>query len=117
MNSAASLSLTPDFSRVRESAQAQKPFQRLFIRARKTVETVFAAFVSFITRLKPGVNDKTKPLKIFVAQVSEPAVSPTSKSAGLENTGKSADLEIRDTADWEVCATTSEFRSGFRATA
>jgi hypothetical protein len=40
-----------------------------------------------------------------VAQVSKPAVSPTSKSAGRGNCGKPADLEIRDTADLEVCAT------------
>jgi len=117
MNFAPSFSLTPDFSRVRESAEAQKPFQRLSIHTRKTVETVFAAFVSFITRLKPGVNEKAKPHRNFAAQVSKPAVAPTPKSAGLENTGESADLEIRDTADWEVCATASEFRRGFGATA
>jgi hypothetical protein len=58
MNTAPSLSLTPDFSRVWESSQAQKPFQRLFIHVQKTVETVFTAFSSFSTRLKPGVNDK-----------------------------------------------------------
>jgi hypothetical protein len=59
MNALASFSLTPDFSRVCESSEIQKPFQRLFIRAGKTVETVFIAFASFSTRLKPGVNDKT----------------------------------------------------------
>jgi len=47
----------------------------------------------------------------FVAQVSKPAVSPISKSAGLKNSqrsetdGRTAGLETRDTADLEVCAT------------
>jgi hypothetical protein len=44
-----------------------------------------------------------------VAQVSQPAVSPTSKSAGHGNIGKSADWEIRDPADLEVCATKRRF--------
>jgi hypothetical protein len=44
-----------------------------------------------------------------VAQVSQPAVSPTSKSAGRGNIGKPADWEIRDTADLEVCATIRPF--------
>jgi hypothetical protein len=38
-----------------------------------------------------------------VAQVSKPAVSPTSKSAPLQL--RPAGLETRDTADLEVCAT------------
>jgi arsenite-transporting ATPase len=47
----------------------------------------------------------------FVAQVSKPAVSPTSKSAGRGNANTAsivesvAGLETRDTADLEVCAT------------
>ena len=51
-----------------------------------------------------------------VAQVSKPAVSPISKSAGLrtieslEKIGESAGLETRDTADLEVCATTANVR-------
>jgi hypothetical protein len=40
-----------------------------------------------------------------VAQVSKPAVSPISKSAGRRNRVASAGLETRDTADLEVCAT------------
>jgi NADH-quinone oxidoreductase subunit M len=40
-----------------------------------------------------------------VAQVSKPAVSPTSKSAGLLVAGSAAGLETCDTADLEVCAT------------
>jgi hypothetical protein len=46
-----------------------------------------------------------------VAQVSKPAVSPTSKSAGPDQSGgasaieATAGLETRDTADLEVCAT------------
>jgi hypothetical protein len=44
-----------------------------------------------------------------VAQVSKPAVSPISKSAGRANSqrgvGQLAGLETRDTADLEVCAT------------
>jgi len=50
-------------------------------------------------------------LKADVAQVSKPAVSPTSKSAGRAkpqrpSVGKApAALETRDTADLEVCAT------------
>ena len=49
-------------------------------------------------------------LRCFVAQVSEPAVSPTSQSAGLGHFGAVgivpalADLLIRDTAGWEACA-------------
>src|SRR5439155_8070821 len=48
-----------------------------------------------------------------VAQVSKPAVSPTSKSAGRRNTlgtpslEASAGLETRDTAGLETCAITS----------
>jgi hypothetical protein len=49
--------------------------------------------------------DDMRPLKKSVAQVSKPAVSPTSKSATRGHDRKLADLEIRDTADWEVCAT------------
>ena len=40
-----------------------------------------------------------------VARVSKPAVSPASKSAGRGDGAAVADLEIRDTADLEVCAT------------
>ena len=40
-----------------------------------------------------------------VAQVSKPAVSPISKSAGCRNCAASAGLETRDTADLEVCGT------------
>src|SRR5688572_10001483 len=40
-----------------------------------------------------------------VAQVSKLAVSPTSKSAGIRTTGRTAGLETGDTADLEVCAT------------
>jgi len=47
----------------------------------------------------------------LVAQVSKPAVSPTSKSASHKDGRKPADLEIRDTADWEVCGTTTRFIS------
>ncbi|HEY3763354.1 MAG TPA: GspH/FimT family pseudopilin [Verrucomicrobiae bacterium] len=46
-----------------------------------------------------------RPARNYVAQVSKPAVSPTSKSAGLKQSESWADLEIRDTADLEVCAT------------
>jgi superfamily II RNA helicase len=48
---------------------------------------------------------------IMVAQVSKPAVSPTSQSAGPSDAEgaldvrKSAGLEARDTADSEICAT------------
>ncbi len=40
-----------------------------------------------------------------VAQVSQPAVSPTSKSAGPGHIERPAGLETRDTADLEICAT------------
>jgi len=43
----------------------------------------------------------------MVAQVSKPAVSPTSKSARATQRGPVAGLETRDTADLEVCATIS----------
>jgi ferredoxin-nitrite reductase len=44
-------------------------------------------------------------MAVKVAQVSKPAVSPISKSAGLGNDGRVAGFETRDTADLEVCAT------------
>ena len=50
-----------------------------------------------IFAVAPGGND--------VAQVSKPAVSPASKPAKCGAVVRSADLEIRDTADSEVCAT------------
>jgi hypothetical protein len=40
-----------------------------------------------------------------VPQVSKPAVSPISKSAGRQKCVASAGLETRDTADLEVCGT------------
>ena len=43
--------------------------------------------------------------RLAVAQVSKPAASPTSKSAGRGMVEGAADLETRDTADLEVCAT------------
>jgi type I restriction enzyme M protein len=59
-----------------------------------------------------GDEAKAKLTEIFgVAQVSKPAVSPISKSAGGEKSGarstggRSAGLETGDTADSEVCAT------------
>jgi len=45
-------------------------------------------------------------LQRIVAQVSKPAVSPTSKSAAATPGEALAGLETRDTADLEVCATT-----------
>ena len=49
---------------------------------------------------------KAKIQEVFdVAQVSKPAVSPTSKSAARAKGGRSAGLETGDTADSEVCAT------------
>jgi hypothetical protein len=52
----------------------------------------------FIVALADGGN-------IGVAQVSKPAVSPISKSAGCRNGVASAGLETRDTADLGVCVT------------
>ena len=43
--------------------------------------------------------------KTVVPQVSKPAVSPISKSAGRRNCATFAGLETRDTADLEVCGT------------
>ena len=43
--------------------------------------------------------------KTVVPQVSKPAVSPISKSAGRRKGVASAGLETRDTADLEVCGT------------
>jgi hypothetical protein len=54
-----------------------------------------------------------KPLTKFGAQFSEPAVSPTFKSAKRGNCGNPADLEIRDTADLEVGATFKAFFTSF----
>jgi len=42
---------------------------------------------------------------LVVAQVSKPAVSPISKSAGACDGARLAGLETHDTADLEVCAT------------
>ena len=61
-------------------------------------------------RARPKNN--LKPLQNCVAQVSKPAVSPTSKSAERENGRKPADLEIRDTADLEVGDTAQAFCRG-----
>ena len=81
------------------------------------------AFIANVVRLYRGEEldftlgggeAKAKLTEIFgVAQVSKPAVSPTSKSAGRGKTGArsgggaSAGLETGDTADSEVCATLS----------
>jgi hypothetical protein len=43
--------------------------------------------------------------KTGVPQVSKPAVSPISKSAGRQKCAAFAGLETRDTADLEVCGT------------
>jgi hypothetical protein len=48
--------------------------------------------------------------KIGVPQVSKPAVSPISKSAGRPVGEAFAGLETRDTADFEVCATGSPMK-------
>jgi hypothetical protein len=48
--------------------------------------------------------------KTGVAQVSKPAASPISKSAGRRDGATLAGLETRDTADWEVCATVSPMK-------
>jgi hypothetical protein len=45
-----------------------------------------------------------------VAQISKSAVSPVSKPASRADPPRPADLEIRDTAGWETCATTTRFR-------
>jgi hypothetical protein len=48
--------------------------------------------------------------KTGVPQVSKPAVSQISKSAGHTNDRAFAGLETRDTADFEVCATGSPMK-------
>ena len=61
---------------------------------------------------------RVRTLKFFVAQVSKPAVSPTSKSAGRRKTFRaptpaaSAGLETCDTAGSETCATPRSRASG-----
>ena len=57
--------------------------------------------------LKPRVRPPVQASALSVAQVSKPAVSPFSKSAGLGTVRASAGLETRDTADLEICATNS----------
>jgi len=52
-------------------------------------------------------------LKEFVVEAAKPAVSPTAKPAERGNCGKPADLEIRDAADFEDCATLKAFFRGF----
>jgi hypothetical protein len=52
-----------------------------------------------------GLMDGGGNLERPVAQVSKPAVSPTSKSAAVGLVEAFAGLETRDTADLEVCAT------------
>ena len=60
---------------------------------------------------RPGVrraylgSTTIQPDAAFVAPASKPAVLPASKSAGRGRSAGTADLEIRDTADSEVCAT------------
>jgi hypothetical protein len=67
------------------------------------------------TRALPGNSGRD------VAQVSKPAVSPISKSAGrwkferASNVAADADWEICDTADSEVCATTERGSAGHSA--
>ena len=51
------------------------------------------------------VSTPIPPDAAFVAPVSKPAVSPASQSAGRGRSAATADLEIRDPADSEVCAT------------
>jgi nitrate reductase delta subunit len=54
----------------------------------------------------PNAQADQKPQS--VAQVSQPAVSPISESAGRATSCGCAGLETRDTADLEVCATETE---------
>jgi hypothetical protein len=57
--------------------------------------------------LKARVRPPVLASAAAVAQVSKPAVSPTSKSADRGAAQTSAGLETRDTADLEICATNS----------
>lgn len=57
-----------------------------------------------------------RPLIKSGAQFSEPAVSPTSKSAERGNCGNPAESELRETADLEVCATIKTLFRGFLPT-
>jgi len=84
--------------------------QQFSLRGREVAEP-HARFVPFTAQTRMSGVD-------FVAQVSKPAVSPISKSAGLGDSqhvgvsGRLAGLETRDTADWEVCATMRSIRKG-----
>jgi K+-transporting ATPase ATPase B chain len=84
--------------------------QKFNLRGRDVAET-HAQFIPFTAQTRMSGVD-------FVAQVSQPAVSPISKSAGLgdfqhiRTSGRSAGLETRDTADLEVGATVRRIRKG-----
>jgi hypothetical protein len=61
--------------------------------------------------LAPRVRPPVQASVSSVAQVSQPAVSPTSKSADRGVAQTSAGLEARDTPDLEICATNSNDRA------
>ena len=69
---------------------------------------------------KPAGARGGKAADKVVAQVSKPAVSQGFQPADAANAnapsgcGRAADLEIGDTADWEVCATVSPFAATAR---
>ena|SRR3989442_1295105 len=55
------ISLAPNFSWVPEAEWEGKPFQRFFMRAQETVETVSPVLTITHTWLKPGANKKGVP--------------------------------------------------------
>ena len=84
-------------------------------------ELQFLTEIRTVRDKQPDLFDRIKRLpkkarstRLFpaVAQVSKPAVSPTSKSAGRSSAD--AGLETRDTADLEVCATFPALLTYFR---
>jgi hypothetical protein len=61
MNARFRILLTPNFSWVPEAEWAGKPFQRFFIHAQETVETVSPILTIACTWLKPGANESRVP--------------------------------------------------------
>jgi hypothetical protein len=55
-----SISVTPDFSPVNVYGVAEEPFQRLSHAPKQPVETGFDIPLFGFTRLKPGVNGRSK---------------------------------------------------------
>jgi hypothetical protein len=92
------LSLTPGFSPVISGGDHQNRFNGFF-RAGKPLKRL-ARRGAFNTRLKPGANESERRSAGF-----QTCCIADFQIRQLLDGQRPADLEIGDTADWEVCAT------------